>query len=78
MKYDVWIEFVPGKFLHIADTLSKTHSPLISETTDLDEEVVLMMHNTLHSNLFATPTKPKELREETDKNKYLQLVKNMS
>ena len=29
MKYDVRIEFVLGKFLHIADTLSRAHSLLI-------------------------------------------------
>ena len=34
MKYYMQTEFVPGKFLHIADTLSRAHSPLISETTD--------------------------------------------
>ena len=74
MKYDVQIEFVPGKFLHIADTLSRAHSPLISETTDLDEEAVLMIH-TLYSNLSATPDKLKKIKEETDKDEYPKLVK---
>ena len=77
MKYDVRIEFLPGKFLHIADTLSRAHSPLISETTDLDEGVVLMIHK-LCSNLSVTPDKTKEIKEETDKDEYLQLLKNMS
>ena len=27
MKYDVRVEFVPQKFLHIGDTLSRAHSP---------------------------------------------------
>ena len=74
MKYDVQIEFVPGKFLHIADTLSRAHSPLISETTDLDEEVVLMIHP-LYSNLSATPDKLKEIKEETDKDESAKMVK---
>ena len=53
MKHDMQIEFVPGKFLHIAETSSRAHSPLISKTTDLDEKAVLMIH-TLNSSLSAT------------------------
>ena len=74
MKYDVRIEFVPGNFFHIAYTLSRAYSPLISETTDLAEEAVLMIH-TLYSNLSATPHKLKEIKEETDKDESFQLVK---
>ena len=53
MKHDMQIEFVPGNFLHIAETSSRAHSPLISKTTDLDEKAVLMIH-TLNSSLSAT------------------------
>ena len=53
MKHDMQIEFVPGNFLHIAETSSRAHSPLISQTTDLDEKAVLMIH-TLNSILSAT------------------------
>ena len=74
MKCDMRIEFVPGKFLHISDTLSRAHSPLISKTADLDEEAVLMNH-ILFSNLFATPDKLKEMKEETDKDEFLKLLK---
>ena len=64
------IAFVPGKFLHTADTLSRAHSPLISETTDLDKEAVFMIH-TRYSNLSATPDKLKEIKGETDKDESL-------
>ena len=60
MIYDVRIEFVPGKFVHIADTLSRAYSALISETIDLDEEAVLIIH-TQYSNLSATSDKLKEI-----------------
>ena len=68
------IEFFPGKFLHITDTLSRACSLFISETTDLDEEALFLIH-TLYSNLSATPDKWKEIQEETDKDRSLQLVK---
>ena len=60
MIYDVGIKFVPGKFLHIADTLSRAFSALISETTDLDQEAVLIIH-TEYSNLSATSDNLKEI-----------------
>ena len=60
MIYDVGMELVPGKFLHIADTLFRAYSALISETTDLDQEAVLIIH-TQYSNLCATSDKLKEI-----------------
>lgn len=73
MKYDMQIEFFPVKFPHITDTLSRACSLFISEATDLDEEAVFLIH-TLYSNLSATPDKRKEIQEETDKDRSLQLI----
>ena len=69
MKYDMQIEFFPGKFLHITDTLSTACSLFISETTDLDEEALFLIH-TLYSNLSATPDKWKEEKRKINEKKY--------
>lgn len=74
MKYDVRIQFIPGKYLYIADTLSRAHSSSILENSDLHDESVVMIH-TVYSNLSATPEKLDEIKKATEEDEILQLVK---
>ena len=74
MKYDFDVEFVPGKFLYIADTLSRAHlSDLPGPDDTINDEEILMVH-TLVSNLSASPTKISEIQQATICDPTLQMI----
>lgn len=62
MKYDVRIEFVPGKHLLIAGTLSRAQYTFNFRNNWLDKEAVLMIHRR-YSILSSTSDKLKETKK---------------
>ncbi|KAL0878513.1 hypothetical protein ABMA27_003602 [Loxostege sticticalis] len=67
--YDIKIVFKPGRYLYVADTLSRMALPEIS-LEDLDNDLDLHV-NLILSNLSVSPEKLKEIQELTSKDKTL-------
>ena len=74
LKYDVRIQFIPGKFLHIADTLSRAPLPSTGDLNTIHDESILMIH-TVIKNLSISAKKKEELQEAIRNDNNLQLVK---
>lgn len=68
--YDLNIIYKPGKYLYIADTLSRA-ALLDNELTDLDEDIELHV-NLLTSNLSISPSKLNEIISATSSDETLQ------
>ena len=77
MKYDVKLQFIPGKYLYIPDTLSRAHpfTPPELDNQTIDQEATVMIH-TIYQNLPATNEKLRQIEYETRNDETLQLVKN--
>ena len=73
-KYDFYFQYVPGKQLHVADTLSRAY--LREATSEISEQD--MAHH-IHSVISRLPISAEELNQfqkETEKDQTLQAVKN--
>ena len=73
-KYIVNVEFLPGKFLHIADTLSRTHLSDIDDDNTITEDFAIMIH-TVALNLPISQTKMETLKESTNNDPKLVMLK---
>jgi len=73
-KYDIKVRYVPGKFLYIADTLSracrKSHIP---NDNDMHQDMEYFIHSVV-SNLPASDVKLKELREFNSNDPTMQML----
>ena len=74
MKYDVNVEFIPGKLLYIADTLSRAQPSYISGSDDAIEDDSTIMVHTLVSSLSASPEKIAEIQHATKNDHALSAV----
>lgn len=70
LKYDIDIEYLPGKYLHIADLLSRNYS---SEIPEHDADMNEMVHS-VEKYLRMSENRKKEFREYTIKDKVLSKV----
>ena len=70
--YDLHIKYVPGKFMYIADTLSRAYAPYQNVDTQ-DEDVDFVVHSII-KNLPITTAKLDEFREATSNDSTLQKV----
>ena len=76
-KYQPMVKYVPGKFLFIADTLSRAYLPAKGEQQELSEDIEVMVHSMV-TEIPASPEKIEELKKETAKDEALsQLKKQM-
>ncbi|CAB4026741.1 Transposon Ty3-G Gag-Pol poly [Paramuricea clavata] len=73
-RYDFDVEFTPGKYWHIADTLSRAYLSKISESEI--PEVEYQIHYVV-SNLPISSEKFQEFKQETLKDPVLQEVMNL-
>ena len=63
-KYQPMVKYVPGKFLFIADTLSRAYLPAKGEQQELHEDIEVMVHSMV-TEIPASPEKIEELKKET-------------
>ena len=71
--YDLKIKCVPGKYLHMADTLSRAYLSDIP-TSEIDNDLVQVVHS-LITNLPVTTTKLEDIQQATNADEMLQKVK---
>ena len=65
-KYDLEMIYTPGKYLVIADTLSKSYLPLPPGPTSIEDDVEIHVCAVI-SNLMVTTEKWKEIASTTQK-----------
>ena len=75
-KYQPTVKYIPGKFLFIADTLSRAYLPAKGEQQELTEDIEVMIHNMV-TEIPASPEKIEELKKQTAKDEILQEVKKL-
>ena len=75
-KYQVNVEYVPGKYLHIADTLSRSHLPTTDNDDNITEESDVMIH-TIAINLPISLIKMTELRNSWNKDPQIIMLKDL-
>ena len=69
-KYDLSVKYLSGKFLHVADTLSRAHSADTSQPSQ-DDDMDLAIHQFIQY-LPISHSKTEELRQATISDKVLQ------
>ena len=72
-KYQPTVQYVPGKYMFIADTLSRAYLTGSNEQQDISEDIEVMVHSFV-ARMAATPEKIAELKEETAKDESLQAL----
>ena len=73
-KYQPTVQYVPGKNMFIADTLSRAYLTGSNEQQDISEDIEVMVHSFV-ARMPATPEKIAELKEETAKDESLQALR---
>lgn len=68
--YDLKVRWVPGKFLYVADTLSRSNCSLQPELNEMDNELAIQV-NLLTNNLAISPERIEEIRENAKSDKAL-------
>ena len=76
-KYQLSVRYVPGKYLYIADTLSRAflQEPDDQSTSELHQDSEVMIHSLL-SNLPVSDEKLIQLKEATSTDEILQILAN--
>nr|XP_047137473.1 uncharacterized protein K02A2.6-like [Hydra vulgaris] len=74
-KYQVIVKYVPGKDLHIADSLSRAHLNIFDEDDSLNEDCSVMVH-TLVQNLPISTDRLKQLEHDTKIDPVLSQITN--
>jgi len=62
-KYDLMIRYVEGRYLHVADTLSRAHQN--DSIEDIDSEEIQLAVDTVISNLPITETRWADIQQAT-------------
>ena len=73
-KYQVTVNYVPGKYMFIADTLSRAHLTNDGGKQNLHDDIELMAHS-LVASIPATPEKKNELKRATQQDETLPTLK---
>lgn len=74
LRYNIQLKYVPGKYMYIADTLSRAYTDIQSPTDD--KEMDLRVHS-LVTNLNMSDTKLSEVRAATESDSVLQEVRQL-
>ena len=72
--YDLIIRYVPGKYMYMADTLSRAHLPTVSGS-EIDDDLVQVVHS-LVTNLPVTTTSLDKIKRATAADGILQKVRD--
>ena len=70
-KYDIIITYVPGKYMHVADTLSRASLNEKSADSELNDDMEVVVHS-LVTNLPLTEEKLVQMKSETAQDETLQ------
>ena len=74
-KYNLTVQFVPGKLMFIADTLSRAYlNETVQDQRDLNEDIEIMVHSFIQE-IPASPERLTQLKEETARDETLQALK---
>ena len=74
-KYNLTVQFVPGKLMFIADTLSRAYlKETVEDQLDLNEDIEVMVHS-FTQEIPASPERLVQLKEETAIDETLQALK---
>ena len=74
-KYNLTVQFVPGKLMFIADTLSRAYlKETVEDQLDLNEDIEVMVHSFIQE-IPASPERLEQLKEETAIDETLQALK---
>ena len=74
-KYELDIKYVKGKYLNVADTLSRAHTDDASE--DIDSEEVQLVVHTVINNLPVSDTRIADIRTATVQDTHLQQLRKL-
>ena len=72
-RYEVNITYVPGKYMHVADTLSRAHLNEQPPDADLTNDMEVMVHS-LIANLPMTQEKLAQMKSATAQDDDLQML----
>ena len=72
-KYEVNISYAPGKYMYVADTLSRAFLNEQPTDTDLNDDMEVMVHS-LITNLPMTQEKLAQMKSATDQDEDLQML----
>ena len=75
-KYDLDVKYVKGKYLHVADALSRAH--MDDATEDIDSTEVQLLMDTLVSNLPISETRLADIRAATIQDAQLQQLMQLT
>lgn len=70
-KYQPTVQYVPGKYMFIANTLLRAYLTEVKGQQDIHEDIEVMVHSFV-ARMAANPKKIAELKEETAKDESLQ------
>ena len=70
-KYDISITYVPGKYMYVADTLSRASLNEKSADSELNDDMEVVVHS-LVTNLPLTEEKLTQMKSETAQDETLQ------
>ena len=70
-KYDISITYVPGKYMYVADTLSRASLNRKSADSELNDDMEVVVHS-LVTNLPLTEEKLTQMKSETAQDETLQ------
>ena len=73
-KYQVNVDYVPGKELHIADALSRSHLPYSNNDQTISDDSDVMIH-TVYSNLPLSSLKKNEIQSITNSDPQMIMLK---
>ena len=74
-KYNLMVQFVPGKLMFIADALLRAYlNETVEDQQDLNEDMEVMVHSFVQE-IPATPKKLTQLKEETARDPTLQALR---
>ena len=74
-KYNLTVQFVPGKLMFIADTLSRAYlTETVEDQQDLNEDIEVMVHSFIQE-IPASAERLTQLKEETARDETLQALK---
>ena len=72
-KYDLAIRYVKGRYLYVADTLSRAHQQ--DSVEDIDSEEIQLAVHTLINNLPITEARLVDIQQATDQDSQLQRLR---
>ena len=72
-KYDLAIRYVKGRYLYVADTLSRAHQQ--DSVEDIDSEEIQLAVHTLINNLPITEARLVDIQQATDQDPQLQRLR---